>query len=113
MMTKAKAAAILRKAATRVDRGWTQGANALDQAGIPCQPTSEKARTWCVRGAILAETRYNSEYCQTFTMHAFQLYLGKKEKADMNLPFWNDHSHRQQHHVSNALRACADELESS
>lgn len=36
------------------ERGWCQGAEARDANGVPCEPADERARSWSVRGALLA-----------------------------------------------------------
>ena len=45
---------VLRAAASRVRRGWTQGANARDIDGVAVEAYSESAVCWCAVGAICA-----------------------------------------------------------
>lgn len=56
MMT---AAAILQGMRVRLaaPRAWTRGAYARDERGKECSPTHSDARSWCIGGAFLAETK--------------------------------------------------------
>ena len=47
-----EAARLLDCAASTVERGWTQRANARDGVGEPVQPHDLNARCWCAHGAI-------------------------------------------------------------
>ena len=46
---------ILRRAASRVRRGWTTGVYARDVNGEPCAEGARAAVCWCAVGAIMAE----------------------------------------------------------
>ena len=43
---------VLRAAAAKVRRGWTQGEYARNAAGLPVVPASPRAVCWCAGGAI-------------------------------------------------------------
>ena len=51
--TNDKAAALLKRAAVFVGIGWTQGAAARNDAGVPVSPTATDAWCWCTTGAML------------------------------------------------------------
>ena len=51
--TNDKAAALLERAACFVGIGWTQGAAARNDAGVPVSPTAPDACCWCTTGALL------------------------------------------------------------
>jgi hypothetical protein len=54
----AQIADILERAADRIEPEgrWTQGYAALDSNRQPISPTDQRARCWCLAGALAAET---------------------------------------------------------
>ena len=54
MMNPERTREILTTAIQYLDRGWTQGDDAIDEKGKPVPPRSPEACSWCAIGAISA-----------------------------------------------------------
>ena len=124
-----EAARLLDCAATTVERGWTQRANARDGLGEPVHPHDLAARCWCAHGAI---NRAAFMTGVTIIDEAGQLLFAEKESgiildrarlavrlaierpaasmeamSGLSLAQWNDKTHRTAGTVAAKLRAGA------
>ena len=78
-----QAAALLECAAGYVESGWTQHANARNQAGTPCTPESPYATCWCAHGGLFVASHKLG--CWTHTN-------GCIDDTTWNDEQWHDHA---------------------
>ena len=104
-------AAMLRKAAQRVVRGWCQGHYAVNRYGNPTSTRGRAATRWCVVGAI--EAAAFMEWGRRDAYQALIDHLRKRGKWGKcpDLQDWNDTRGRTASQVVRALRAAADQVE--
>ncbi len=118
-----KAAALLERAAVFVGIGWTQGAAARNDAGVPVSPTAPDAWCWCATGALLiASYRVGllklSGGDETAVRRAACAVLEKLIRETTGLPedrggviaYWNDLDGQRQADVKDALIRAARTL---
>ena len=100
-----------------IERGWTQGSQAVDETGTTCIPSSESARAWCPLGAIMAVLPHISKYssrrrsafeCAWRVLHQV---IQKNFQIRTSITAWNDAVGRQQSEVLALLDKAIESLE--
>lgn len=101
-------AAILRRAAERVRRGWTQKVHARTADGKQRMWDAPDAVSWCAYGAIRAEA------IGEITANEARLALARRVNPDMDaVAPWNDRPERTAEDVAATMDAVAAELEAA
>jgi len=96
-------AEILRKAADKLDQGWTQGVMARDARGERVNANDPAACAWCAMGSICAVAPEGGDRAEA--IDALELYL------DEDIIGFNDDKWTDAGQVKDAMRAVADQLE--
>ena len=87
MTTTERTRAILTSAIQYLDRGWTQGDDAIDEKGKPVPPRSPEACSWCAIGAISAAMGDYSKNEHRLARDAITHTMGLRAYS---LAEWND-----------------------
>lgn len=108
------ARAVLLRAAQYVEQGWCQGHYAEDEDGHPAPPDWERARSWCMSGAIMRADKdiYPSPAVHALILRATTLICSARrrtpQQTTMRVTWYNDLPGTTQHHAVSALKAAAD-----
>jgi hypothetical protein len=100
---------ILLRAATLVESGWTQGAEARTSDGTVVDPWEQTAVAWSLLGAIVAAIEEHPDPEAELPLAALAMALGALADAvdDDSLAGWNDVATRSQADATHVLRAAA------
>lgn len=104
MAEQSEVAAVLNKAASLVEQGWTQGDWAVDSAGHPVDVHNREACAWCLNAAVV-RARDTARHIPEWgpIQRAVTQAIGSSMWAR-----WNDAPGRTQAEVVAALRQAAE-----
>lgn len=89
--------------AARMERGWCQKADAVNEKGYRCGPRHPAAVRWCMNGALLAE--------QLDSVSHHRLYEMFTEVTGLPMETYNDYPHRTVHDVVAICKMLAGRVE--
>jgi hypothetical protein len=106
---------VIRTARAKVAEGWTTGSFARENGVWSCKANSEKARCWCLLGALCAAVGVpDVSYLQPDLHRTRPAWLAEgllELKAGERLPEWNDAPGRTIEQVLGLLDAVAADLD--
>lgn len=109
---KKRAAAMLARLATRVQRRRSMGALARTAQGAPCNPHSVHAASWCLEGGLMAENPTEAiPVCnQPWGVALAALREVVRERFQATVPDFNDDPDVTERHVRTAIKEAVRRL---
>lgn len=101
-------AKVLRKAATKIEQGWSKSFYARTIDGMPTPPTSRNAVSWCALGAMSCAAQ-----CPVYTEEMLNLSLTLRNLTEhISISTYNDYMAKSAGEVATLMCFAADMIES-
>ena len=93
-----------------LERGWTQGANARNNRGLPVSDMADSAVSWCIVGAFQRTKHELPSLCEGLDMFKLTALIKEYNNITVHISDWNDDPEQTQADVIKAVREVSGDL---